>query len=407
MVESTVSGQPPRLYRYHARREDGTAVDGELFARDERDVGRRLAREDLMLVEAKATRASRGQGAAVMRRDELCEFSQSLATMLDAGVPILRALELTSQRTDSKRVLKVVEDLIGLLRQGASLSEAMERHPRSFPNVFRACVRAGEVSSGMPRILRRQAEHLRWSQEIRGTLSQALIYPTILSLAIGGLVLVLVTFLVPRFVGMVPAGTMELPMPTRIVMGMADFLRNSWLPCLAGLGALGGLVYTGLRVPSVRLAGSRALFRLPRIGRVVHMIATARLASAASTLHGAGCEMISTLELASRSCGNLAVRTAVESGVQRIQSGHSLSEAFEREPDIDALFLQMTAVGEMSGRLTECWHQVGESYDAEVPRKVKWALSLIEPMIVVVGGAVVSLVMLSAVLPILNLYENL
>lgn len=407
MVDSMAATSAPRLFRYKARREDGGAVEGELFARDERDLHRRLSSEDLLLVEAKTIRASRGQGSLALSRDELCELSQSLATMLDAGVPILRAFELTAERTDSKRVRSVVGDLIELLRQGSSLSEAMERHPRSFPDVFRACVRAGELSSGMPRILRRQASYLRWVREIRSTLSQALVYPTILSLAIGVLVVVLVTFLVPRFVSMVPAGMAEMPLPTRIVMGASDFLRDSWMLVLVGIAAIAGGAFVVLRQPQLRLAASRALFRLPRLGRVVQMIATARLANASSTLHGAGCEMISTLELSAKSCGNVAVRQAVDNGVARIRSGYSLTEAFENEPDLDPLFVQMTAVGETSGRLSECWNQVSEGYDAEVPRRVKWALSLIEPLIIVVGGSVVALVMLSAILPILDLYESL
>ena len=407
MVDSLTSSSAPRLFRYKARREDGAAVEGELFARDERDLNRRLSSEDLLLVDAKPIRASRGNGSLALTRDELCELSQSLATMLDAGVPILRAFELTVERTDSKRVRSVVGDLIELLRQGSSLSEAMERHPRSFPDVFRACVRAGELSSGMPRILRRQAGYLRWVREIRATLSQALVYPTILSLAIGVLVLVLVTFLVPRFVSMVPAGMADMPLPTRIVMGASSFLRESWSLVLVGLAVAVGGVFAVLRQPHLRLIGSRALFRLPRLGRVLQMIATARLANASATLHGAGCEMISTLELSAKSCGNVAVRNAVDNGVARIRSGYSLTEAFESEPDLDPLFVQMTAVGETSGRLSECWNQVSEGYDAEVPRRVKWALSLIEPLIIVVGGSVVALVMLSAILPILDMYESL
>jgi general secretion pathway protein F len=407
MADSMTTASAPKLYRYRARRGDGSPVEGELFARDERDLDRRLSAEDLLLVEAKSIRASRGSGSLALTRDELCELSQALATMLDAGVPILRAFELTVERTDSKRVRSVVGDLIELLRQGASLSEAMERHPRSFPEVFRACVRAGELSSGMPRILRRQAGYLRWVREIRATLSQALVYPTILSLAIGVLVVVLVTFLVPRFVSMVPAGMGEMPLPTRIVMGASNFMRESWMPLLAGVALAAAAAWFVLRQPRLRLAAARAVFRLPRLGRVVQMIATARLANASSTLHGAGCEMISTLELSARSCGNVAVRKAIDNGVARIRSGHSLTEAFESEPDLDPLFVQMTAVGETSGRLSECWGQVSEGYDAEVPRRVKWALSLIEPLIIVVGGSVVALVMLSAILPILDLYENL
>lgn len=407
MVESNAAAEAPRLYRYHARSADGSAVDGELLAEDERELGLRLAKEDLVLVDAKILRVSRGRGTVALTRDELCELSQALATMLDAGVPIVRSLQLTLERTDSKRVRTVVGDLITLLGQGVSLSDAMARHPRSFPDVFRACVHAGELSSGMPGILRRQAKYLRWVQEIRGSLSQALIYPTLLSLAIGVLVIVLVTFLVPRFVGMVPGGTMVMPLPTRVVMGLADFVRDFWPALIVGVAALGVGGLFALRVQSLRLKASRALFLIPRLGRVVQMVATARLANASSTLHGAGCEMVSTLELSARSCGNLAVRTAVESGVKRIRAGQAMSDAFAAEADLDPLFLQMTAVGEASGRLTECWNQVSESYDAEVPRKVKWALSLIEPMIVIVGGAVVGLVMLAAVLPVLSLYENI
>ena len=401
-----MTGAALKNWRYDAVGPSGR-VQGFMAAEDEGDLDRSLAKEGVTLVSAKRVRAVQRRESHRMAYDDLVIFTTQLATVLGAGVPIVEGMRDLGRRMRRQESRIVIEDVVKELESGASLSDAMGSRPRSFPLIYRSSVQAGEMSGSMPEVLQRLAGHMEWTRSIRQATSQALIYPGILGLAICGLVVTLVTFLVPRIVKMFPGGKDELPWQTRQVMDVSDFITGNWIAIVGGIVAFGFAFALFARQPKGRLWLSARLLQIPRIGEVMRMFATAKFASTAGTLQNAGCSVADVIGLSGRSCGNASMAASFERANEEVQRGSSISEAIGADERMDPLLLQMVAVGEQAGDLGGCFDKLSAHYDRELPRIVKWMLSLLEPGMIVVGGAIVAYTLLAAFLPLLDIYDKL
>lgn len=382
-------------------------VKGVMMAVDEADLDRSLAKEGVTLVRAKSIKLAAKSETQRMVGNDLVIFTTQLATVLSAGVPIVEGMRDLGVRMRTKASRDVIEDVVKELEAGASLSEALASRPRSFPLIYRSSVQAGEMSGSMPAVLQRLAAHMEWTRSIRQATTQALVYPAILALAITGLVITLVTFLVPRIVKMFPGGADELPWQTRQVLQVSNFITGHWAYLLAAIGVSIVGFFAALRTTKGRLWLSTRLLDMPRIGEVVRMFATAKFASTAGTLQNAGCSVADVIGLAGRSCGNARMADSFVRANDEVQRGATISEALGADQRMDPLLLQMVAVGERAGDLGGCLDKLSEHYDRELPRVVKWMLSLLEPAMIIVGGLVVAYTLLAAFLPLLDMYDKL
>jgi type II secretory pathway component PulF len=396
-----------RTFEYSAVGATGQVITGRQAAQDELHLDRELEGQGLTLTRAKVLARVRSGRAAAMSRGELISFTTQLATVISAGVPIVGGLSALGKRMRTERGRTVVEELVRDLEAGQPLSKAMERQSASFPTVFRASISAGELSGNLPRVLKRLAAYLEWVRAIRATTIQALVYPCILATAVLGLTVVLITFVLPRIIGLFPGGRDQLPKETRLLLSISEFMTGNWVLVLLGVGAaVAGFVFA-LRRPKSRCFLSRLSLSIPRYGEVSRMLATSKFASTAATLQQAGCEVYKVLGVAGEACGNayLASRFAVVKA--RVERGQTITESLEHEPIMDPLLVQLAGVGEQSGDLADAFEKLSDYYDQEVPRMVKWFLSLLEPAILLVGGVVVAFVLLAALLPVFNLYDSL
>jgi type II secretory pathway component PulF len=395
------------IFEYSARRSDGQLVHGREVARDEIELDQRLEREGLLLTNCRAVHRGGRARTAELSRHDLFALTAQLGTILSAGIPIVQGLREMHRRARGRVAKASIQAILEDLEAGEPLSSALDQQPKSFPSIFRAAIRAGEQSTQLPEVLKAQAAHLAWVREIRAMATQALVYPAILSLAIVGLVVILVTFLVPRLTKLYPGGAADLPSQTRLVMSIADAMQRNWVwLVLLGVGSSLTVVVL-LRRQGPVLALARLASGLPRVGTLLRQLAMSRFAKTAALLHDAGVEMVSTLELATEACGNPFYRAAFRRATERVRRGATLAEALEQEPCMDPFLLQLVAIGETSGDLSTTLGHLVQSYEAEIPRTVKWALSLVEPAILVFGGGLVLYVLLAALLPIVTLYENL
>jgi type II secretory pathway component PulF len=396
-----------KTFEYQARKAGGGQVSGIISAPDELALDRELEAQGLYLTSAKTVSAAKSGGKVKLNSRELVTLTTQLSTLLAAGVPIVEGLRGLAPRMRTPGGREVVARLVDSIQAGRSLSESLDVFPDSFSKVYRASVRSGEFSGSLPKVLGNQASFLEWSAEIRSTTVQALFYPFMLMCAITGLVIVMITFVLPRIVGMMPGGEDSLPGPTRFLMQLSGFLTGNWIWILAGLAALSAGVWWALRQERFAVAVSRSLFSVPRLGELLGMLAVSRFSRTAATLQDAGCDMLRVLEVSGEACGNKAYAAAFTRARERVSGGDSLSDALQAESGMDPLLVQMTRVGEATGELDTCLGKLSSYYDKEVPRMVKWFLAMLEPAILISAGGVVAFILLAAILPMISLYENM
>jgi type II secretory pathway component PulF len=395
-------------FRYKAIDAAGHSAGGRLSARTEADLAALLDGLGLFLVTASVTdgprRARRVHGAGITRR-ELISFTHNLVLLFSSGVPLLDGLKELVGEVENPSFAKVLDDLRSRLEDGDSLSQAMSRYPRVFPATYVAMVQAGEASGEMERVLSKVVAHLEWQEENKGVIVQALIYPCILLLAVIGLVLLLLTFLLPRIAAVFERARVELPKPTQILLAISSFLVTQW-PYLVG-GLLAVIVtYVILRhTRAGRLWIDGALLRVPFFGELCRKVGAATFCHTMGILTQSGVAVPAALEIVSKVLKNAVIARGVVHASVAIQEGRTLTESIKETGVFQPLVIRMMGVGERTGNLEEALGKVNEYYDRVVPQAVKRCVALLEPAIIVVAGIVVGFIILCTLLPIFRLMQ--
>lgn len=396
-----------KAFEYVAADASGARITGTAWAADEMELDLHLEQDGLLLTRAKFLTDGRKGRSISIGREELINLTNQLSTVTSAGVPIVEGLAGIGPRLETKAAQQLVEEMVTALRTGESLSNVVAAYPKTFSHVYRATVMAGEASGALDRILVRLASHLDWVRKIRATTIQALIYPAILLVAVTGLICILLTFVLPRILGLFPGGVEDLPVQTRIVVYTSSFLRDNavWLVPLVGASLAG--VFWASRVPRGRRVLDRVILKIPKLGPIASQLATTKFACSASILQSAGCDVFTVLDVSAATCGNAALAAAFGRTADAVRRGETLTEALANEPLADSLLVQMVDVGERTGRLDECLEKLVTHYDDEIPRRVKRFLAILEPVILLGAGVVVAFILLATLLPIFDLYDSM
>jgi len=397
-----------RSFQYVALTTTGEKVTGVHEARSAAELDRLLESKGLLLKSAHLGKEDpRMRGSSKLGTDDLIAFTSQLSTLIGAGIPIVEALESVKKRLEHTKGAATIQKMIASLRGGSSLSQAMAQHPRTFPDVYRSSVLAGEASGALDRILERQAEHLEWVRGVRSTTFQALIYPACLFVGVLGLILLLLLFVLPRITGMFAGGVDDLPAQTRFLIQASEFLRENFLFLGAGVGAAAFAISSAARTEKGRIVLDGLLLRIPKLGRLLKLIGTSKFSRTASILHEAGCNVFTMLEVSGKASGRPSMKRDVDDVILRVRRGSSMSEALAVQPTSDPFLVQMVAVGEKSGRMGHCLEHFGKQLDEEVRREVKRFLSFLEPALLFGAGVVVAFILLATILPIFKMYDSL
>jgi general secretion pathway protein F len=287
--------------------------------------------------------------------------------------------------------------------EGRRLSDAMALQGQAFPPLYRAMVSAGETSGALAPILERLADGLERDEVVRGKVITALVYPAVLAVVAIGVVIALMTFVVPRVVDQFDSMNQTLPLLTRLVIGLSNGIRDwGWLVALLLAAAATGGVFA-LRKPAIRLAVDTTILRLPLIGRLTRDLHGAKMARTLSTMITAGLPVLEGLTITARTVSNRRLRLATERMAEAVREGGGLSAAMRRADVFPPILVTMTASGEAGGRLEPMLERAAEYLEREFSTFTAVMLSLIEPAIIVVMGGVVALIVLSILLPILQI----
>jgi len=334
---------------------------------------------------------------------EFIVFNQELATLLRAGMPVVESLNILRERTENPAFKSTLDDVCERVRSGEALSQAFEAQSPTFPGVYLASLVAGEKSGSLEGVIRRYVAHARMLNAVRRKTVSALIYPLILfglSLLVVGIIVLQV---VPQFADFYGGLGAELPLITRVIMGVSEVVRGYFLPIVASLTTL--VVALGLWI---RRAGrgvmvDRMSLNLPGVGRILGKFATSQLARTLATLLGGGMPLVSALDITGRSIGNRYFKGQLEVVAREVREGRALSEAMSRRKVFPPVAIKMVAVGESTGSLQEMLGGVADFFDEEIETALGRAMTLLEPVLLVVMGIVIAGMLVALYMPLLQL----
>jgi len=392
-------------FRYTALASDGATVNGSRMAADGDSLARELLEQKLVLLKSRPTlrfgTLSWKSGGRVGPR-EVIEFTQHMATCLSAGIPMISALADYEEQC-GVAMATVIRDVRGNVNSGASLDEALAGHPETFGPVYLAMSRVGGKAGGMDRIFTELVDYLEWSEGLRAQLRQAMVYPVMLLSAIGGLFLLLMLFVIPRFSATFAGVDMDLPTLTLQVMAMGEFMGRWWWLVLGSLAAALFSLKFALGTERGRHEWDRLLLRLPVVGKFIRKIAFSRFSRTFSLMFASGLDLIRLLELLEGVVGNAVISRRLRRIRLRVVTGESLTTAFTDAGVFPSLVLRLISVGESTGTLDSSLLKAAEAYDKEIPRDLDKAIAIFQAIVIAVLGILVCLAALSLLMPIMQI----
>lgn len=394
-------------FRYSGVSGSGRSVSGVVDADSPRSARARLRERDVFANEvAEVTADAAGPRRGLRRGVGTAELSQALrqlATLLRAGVPLDEAVDALRRRRGGAALAEAFEAVRSRLREGASLATAMADHPAVFPAMYVGMVEAGEAAGALDTVLERIAEHAEAQARLRSRAMSAMIYPAIMSVVGGAIVLFLLAYVVPQVTRVFAEAKQELPLPTRILMGAGELLAGwGWLLVPLVLGAVVALRRANAN-PAARRRIEAVLQRVPGVGSVVRDVAVARFAQTLATMTAGGLPLIESLRVARTSCGSELLSQTLADAERAVGEGASLASCLQASPLLDPVVVDMIAVGERSGDLEGMLTHASGAIEEQVRLRVDRMASLLEPMMTVAMAAVVLFVVLAIMLPVFEM----
>jgi general secretion pathway protein F len=396
-------------FRYKALSPAGEPVDGVMEAANADEVVAKL--QDAGNIPLKAQPADEAQGSGLggllhrspMGANQVLQFTQQLATLLGAGQPLDRALQILLDLPESEQARRVIDRIREAVRGGMPLSQALEQQSGVFSRLYINMVRAGEVGGALDDTLKRLADYLERSKALRESVINAMIYPSILVLLVVGALGLLVGYVVPQFMPLFEDMGAEVPWLTQAIMSLGLVVQGWWWLILLGAAASVVAVSRALKDPARRLAFDGWLLQRGLLGQLLAKLDTARLSRTLATLVHNGVPLLTALAIARNVLTNSALSDAVGVASEEVKTGGGLAVALGRSKRFPRLALQMISVGEESGELDTMLGKVADTFDLEVRNTVDRLLSALVPVITILMAIAVAVIMLAILVPIFEL----
>ena len=384
----------------------GEIIEGVYVAQSEAALRRELEDKGLHVLSLKprlgGLNISFGKSRKITRHEFLV-FNQELATLLKAGMPLVQSLDILRSRMTNQVLKSVLDDVYEKVRGGTALSDAFGAHGDLFPSVYTASLMAGERSGNLDSVLRRFVAYSKTVDTVRTKTISAMIYPAILVALALVLVSIIVIKVVPTFADFYTSFESELPLSTRLIVAVSDFVRAQlWLILLVIAGTLIAFA-TWVKQPGRGAEFDRILLKLPFVGASIHKFSTSQMARTLATLLGGGIPLVNSLEIAARSTGNRHMGKELEVVALRVREGQSFAGTLLERQTVPDVAIKMIEVGESTGALTEMLNSLADFYDEEIDTEVGRFVTVIEPAMLVVMGIVIAAIVLALYLPLFQL----
>ena len=396
-------------FHYRAFGADGKLRTGIITAENTNTVARELLRQGLtpVYVGAEAKKGfeiklpSFGSG----RRRDVLFFTQELSTLLNSGVPLDRALTITSELTTKPHFKTVVSDILRSIKSGKSLADALAIHPTYFSDLFINMVRAGEASGSLGQIFERLSEFERSRDELRSYIISSMIYPSLLALVGFGSIVVMLDFVVPRFASVFDDSRMKIPVPTQMMLEASKIVQDwGWVVALGIVGSLTAFrLYT--RTPRGRLWWDGARLKIPVLGDAMRKAETSRFARAMSTLVGNTVPLVQSLHISAGILFNSRMANSLKEVAQGVKRGEGISQPLLRTGMFPPLASHLLTVGEETGKLDQMFARMAEIYEEETRAAIRRFTSIFEPLVILIMGIIVGALVLSMLIAITSIND--
>jgi type IV pilus assembly protein PilC len=395
-------------YAYQARDASGKSVNGLVEAPDQQTAANILISRNLMVVVLKPGSSrkngiKRQQGR--VKSQELVVFTRQLATMMDAGLPLVQSLTALEEQTDSKSFKPILRHITEKVEQGDAFSQALAQHPKVFTKLFVSMVEAGETGGLLAEILDRVASYLEATARLKKKVKSAMSYPTIVCIIALSIALFLIVKVIPIFADIYKDFGAKLPAPTQVLIRISEIIRGYFLLVI---GAAGLLVFAVIKFKRTRRGTEiwdRAKLRLPVFGKLIHKIAMSRFSRTFAALLRSGVPILEVLRIVGQSSGNTMVEHAVEKTAASIERGDNLALALGQHKIFPPMLVRMVSAGEQTGKVDVMLEKISDFYDEEIEATLNGLTALIEPLLIVFLGLVVGSIVICMFLPIFKLNE--
>ena len=391
-------------FTYTARTLGGELKTATMDATSRDDVVAQLKRQRLIIVKVDQEKAKKKPGRIKTR--DIVIFTRQFSTMINAGLPLVQALDILSKQSENKGLQEVTRQVVYDVESGNTVADALRKHPKAFTDLYVNMVAAGEAGGILDTILMRLATFLEKNDALVGKVKSAMIYPAVIMSVAGIAIVVLLIFVIPVFENMFASVSMALPLPTRVVIAMSGFLTSYWWAMLVG----GFALVTGLRkyykTTDGQLNIDTLMLKIPILGDLLRKSAVSRFTRTLGTLISSGVSILDGLEITAKTAGNRVIHDAIMESRASIAGGDTISAPLQKSAVFPPMVISMIAVGEQTGGLDEMLTKIADFYDTEVDTAVSGLLSLMEPVMIVFLGVVVGGMVVAMYLPIFDMINT-
>lgn len=392
---------------YKAKTKDGKTRQGKVEARDMSTAVAVLRERSLVVVSIHPLNELTGMSSLLKKfqritSDDVVAFTRQFATMVSSGLPLTEALSVLELQSNPA-MARVVGDVLRDVQGGSTIGDALEKHSDVFPNVYVSLIRAGEASGSLQDVLKRLADNMEREKEFRAKIKGAMIYPVIVFVGMIVVGVIMMIFVIPKLAEMYKDFDAELPLATKVLIGISDFVVSFWwiVLILGGAGGYGFFVWR--KTTRGREALDQAMLRMPVLGKLKGQVVLAEMARTMSLLISAGITIIEALDITSGVVNNSVYRQGLNSSIKSVKKGIPLSVTLARTGAFPPLLSNMIAVGEETGRMDEVLLKVAQYYEVESEHTVQNLTTALEPLIMIVLGIGVGFLVISIIMPIYNL----
>jgi type IV pilus assembly protein PilC len=398
------------VFTYKGTNRSGGSVSGEVTATSKAELQNLLRRQQITptKMSEKGKEFNMPTFGGGVNAKELAIFTRQFSVMIDAGLPLVQCLEILASQQENKMFQKVLTGTRASVEGGATLSAAMRQYPKVFDSLYVNMVEAGETGGILDTILQRLSSYIEKNVKLQRAVRSAMVYPVGVLTVAGGVIILLLWKVVPIFATLFAGLGVDLPLPTKIVIGMSNMVGSIF--GLLALVAFAGMIF-GLKVwygtPQGRYAIDATILRLPVLGILMRKIAVARFTRTLGTLIASGVPILEGLDITARTAGNAVVERALQQVRKSLEEGKSLTEPLKDSAVFPGMVTQMISVGEQTGAMDAMLSKIADFYEEEVDAAVKDLLTALEPIMIVFLGVVVGGVVISMYLPLFTLIGKL